>query len=72
MGPTNQQIYDCGQFPIRSRSGNENIMITYHCDSNTIIQAPLFFNRSENTELGHTTQSCKNWQIEDIMWKYKS
>ena len=37
---------DCGRFPIRSRSGNEYIMIAYHCDSNTIIQAP-FFNRSE-------------------------
>ena len=35
---------DCGRFPIRSRSGNEYIMIAYHCDSNTILQAP-FFNR---------------------------
>ena len=35
---------DCGRFPIISRSGNEYIMIAYHCDSNTIIQAP-FFNR---------------------------
>ena len=37
---------DCGRFPIRSRSGNEYIMIAYHCDSNTILQAP-FVNRKE-------------------------
>ena len=30
-------IDDCGSFPIRSRSGNEYIMIEYHFDSNTII-----------------------------------
>ena len=39
-------IDDCGIFLIRSRSGNEYIMIAYHCDSNTIIQAP-FFNRKD-------------------------
>ena len=37
---------DCGRFPIRSRSGNEYIMIAYHCDFNTILQAP-FVNRKE-------------------------
>ena len=31
----------CGRLPIRSRSGNEYIMIAYHCDSNTILQAPF-------------------------------
>ena len=35
---------DFGRLPIRSRSGNEYIMIAYHCDSNTILQAP-FVNR---------------------------
>ena len=35
---------DCVCFPIRSRSGNEYIMIAYHCDLNTILQAP-FSNR---------------------------
>ena len=30
---------DCGLFPIRSRSGKQYIMIAYHCDSNTILQA---------------------------------
>ena len=35
---------DCGWFPIRSRSGNEYIMIAYHCDLNNILQAP-FANR---------------------------
>ena len=37
---------DCGRSPIRSRSGNEYIMIAYHCDSNKIVQAP-FVNRKE-------------------------
>ena len=37
---------DFGRFPIRSRSGNEYIMIAYHCDSNTILQAP-FVNRKD-------------------------
>ena len=32
---------DCGRFLIRSRSGNENIMIVYHFDSNKILQAPF-------------------------------
>ena len=32
---------DCGQFPIRSWSGNEYIMISYHSDSNTILQEPF-------------------------------
>ena len=40
---------DCGRFPIRSRSGNEYIMIAYHCDSNTILQAQLS-NRKSSTE----------------------
>ena len=35
---------DCGRFPIRRKSGNEYIMIAYHCDSNTIMQSP-FANR---------------------------
>ena len=30
---------DCGRFPIRSKSGNEYILITYHCYSSTILQA---------------------------------
>ena len=37
---------DCGRFPIRSRSGNEYIMIAYYCDYNTILQAP-FVNRKD-------------------------
>ena len=32
---------DTGRFPIRSRKGNQYIMIAYHCDSNTILQAPF-------------------------------
>ena len=37
---------DCGHFPIRFMSGNEYIMIEYHFDSNTILQAP-FPNRKD-------------------------
>ena len=37
---------DCGHFPIRSRSGNDYIIIAYHCDLNTILQAP--FSNREN------------------------
>ena len=37
---------NCGRSPIRSRSGNEYIIIEYHCDFNTIIQAP-FVNRKD-------------------------
>ena len=36
----------CGRSPIRFRSGNEYIMIAYHCDSNTILQSP-FVNRKK-------------------------
>ena len=32
---------DCGRFPILSRSRIEYTMIAYHCDSNTILQAPF-------------------------------
>ena len=37
---------DCGRLSIRSRSGNEYIMIAYHCDSNTSMKAP-FVNRKD-------------------------
>ena len=43
--PTSKLYTDyCGCFPIRSRSGNEYIIIAYHCDSNITLQAP-FANR---------------------------
>ena len=32
---------DTARFPIRSRSGNRYVMIIFHCDSNTILHAPL-------------------------------
>ena len=32
---------DTGRFPVRSRSGNQYIMIVYHFDSNTIIYTPF-------------------------------
>ena len=37
---------DCGRLLIRPRSVNEYIIIAYHCDSNTIMQAP-FVNRKD-------------------------
>ena len=38
--------YDSGCFPIISRSVKKDIIIAYHCDSNTILQAP--FSNIEN------------------------
>jgi hypothetical protein len=32
---------DTRRFPERARSGNQYIMITYHCDSNAILAAPF-------------------------------
>ena len=32
---------DTGRFPIRYRSVNQYVMILFHCDSNTILQAPF-------------------------------
>ena len=32
---------DTGRFPVRSRSGNQYVMIAYHCDSNAILAAPF-------------------------------
>jgi len=32
---------DMGRFPVRSRSGNQYIMLAYHCDSNAILVEPF-------------------------------
>ncbi|KAL7536213.1 hypothetical protein ACHAWF_005402, partial [Thalassiosira exigua] len=32
---------DCGRFPIRSRRGNQYIMVAYHCDLNVILVCPF-------------------------------
>lgn len=32
---------DTGRFPTRARSGNQYIMVAYHCDSNAILVAPF-------------------------------
>ena len=56
MSPTNKlyvsiktitKLYtdDTGRFLIRSCRGNQYIMIAYHCDSNTILQAPFQTNK---------------------------
>ena len=32
---------DTGKFPVRSHSGNQYIMVAYHCDSNAILAVPF-------------------------------
>ena len=32
---------DTGRFPIKARSGNQYLMVAYHCDSNAILVAPF-------------------------------
>ena len=32
---------DCSRLPIRAKSGNQYIMIDFHCDTNTILNAPF-------------------------------
>ena len=33
--------YDTGRFPIKARSGNQYLMVAYHCDSNEILVSPF-------------------------------
>ena len=33
--------YDTGHFPVHARSGNQYIMIAYHCDANLILAEPF-------------------------------
>ena len=32
---------DCGQLPVRARSGNQHVMVAYHFDSSVILVAPF-------------------------------
>ena len=32
---------DTGRFPVHARSGNQYIMIAYHCDANLILAEPF-------------------------------
>ena len=32
---------DTGRFPVRSRSGNQYVMVAYHCDANVILACPF-------------------------------
>ena len=32
---------DTGRFPVISRTGNQYIMVAYHCDANAIISVPF-------------------------------
>ena len=41
---------DCGRFPIKSRSGENYIMIVYHCDKNALLQV-YFATRSEQNRI---------------------
>ena len=33
--------YDTGRFPIKARSGDQYLMVAYHCDSKAILVAPF-------------------------------
>ena len=48
--PIKELTGDCGRFPTRSCSGNQYIMVAYHCDSNTILKA-AFKTRSDRHRL---------------------
>ena len=39
MGKTISTLYteDTGRFPVRSRIGNQYLMVAYHCDKNSIL-----------------------------------
>ena len=41
---------DTGRFPVISRTGNQYIMVAYHCDSNVIISVP-FKSRKEKDRM---------------------
>ena len=41
---------DTGRFPIHARSGNQYIMIAYHCDANLILAEP-FSSRKDTHQL---------------------
>jgi len=41
---------DTGRFPVRARSGNQYIMIAYHCDTNAILACP-FASRKDSHRL---------------------
>ena len=58
---------DCGRCPIRSRSGNEHIMIAYNCDYNTIIQAP-FVNRKDEHRIRSYTSIIQRFSN---IWTFK-
>ena len=57
---------DFGIFPIMSRSGNEYIMIAYHCALNTILQAP-FANRKNR----HRIQSYNTIMKRLADWEHQ-
>ena len=53
---------DTGRFPVRACSGNQYVMIAYHCDLNVILACP-FNSARTSIDYGHTTLSwsdCKS------------
>ena len=46
---------DTGRFPVRSHSGNQYIMIAYHCDSNAIIASPFKSRTDKHILLAYNT-----------------
>ena len=39
---------DSGKFPVRSRTGNQYIMVAYHCDSNAILAVSFTFRKYQH------------------------
>ena len=39
---------DTGKFPVRSRTGNQYIMVAYHCDSNAILAVPFTLRKDQH------------------------
>jgi hypothetical protein len=52
---------DMGRFPVRSRSGNQYIMLAYHCDSNAILVEP-FQSRSDRHRIPAYTRLMSRLQ----------
>ena len=50
---------DTGRFPIHAHSGNQYIMIAYHCDANLILAVP-FKTKKDTHHLKHTIKQCND------------
>ena len=46
-------IYDTGRFPVHARSGNQYIMIAYHCYANMILAKPFASRKDKHSLLAY-------------------